>query len=95
MEERYGKNSERLTTRFSKAVFRKEDWDPLRGAVIIELEGPTLVGSIAVWFKGDIAVPVLKEGSDTPVWLEDRVLTPGEDVSSVLDVVLRKIEEVI
>jgi hypothetical protein len=92
VEEWYRKNDERLAERFPKAQFTEKNWDTERGGVIIEIEGPTLIATITFWFKGDVAVEVIKKDADQPFYLDDRVLRPDENIGLLLDGYLRAIE---
>lgn len=90
-EKWYLDNSDSLKRQFAKVGFRSDTVDPVRGGVSIELEGSTLTSTITVWNKGDISVLVLKEGSQDPSVLADRVLTPQEDIPLLLDSFIRDI----
>jgi hypothetical protein len=88
----YKKNGERLKQHFIKVAFRSDEADPARGGIAIELEAGHLTASIAIWNKGDISIYVLKEDSQDPATLADRVLNRDEDVPTLLD---RYIEEIL
>ena len=97
VEQWYRQNREKLVDRFSKVEFHdKTDWDSVRGAVNIELESaePAWL-TITVWNKGDISAGALKAGWKDPVWIEDRVLGPEEDIASLLDSCLERFLELI
>lgn len=97
VERWYRENREKLGEHFSKAEFHdKTDWDPIRGGVNIELEGPGPAWlTIAVWNKGDFSAGALKAGWKDPVWIEDRVLGPKEDIASLLDSCLERFSELV
>jgi hypothetical protein len=97
VEQWYRENREKLGHHFSKIEFQdRTHWDPIRGAVNIQLEGPGPVWlTIAVWNKGDISAGGLKAGWKEAVWIEDRVLGPKEDIASLLDSCLERFSELI
>ena len=84
------KNMEHLSKHFGKITLRS-DVDAQQGGSVIEIEAKTLVASITFWNKGDVSVLVLKNDSQIPINLDDRVLSSGESVSSLLDGYLREI----
>ena len=86
----YGENVERLSKQFDNVSLRS-NIDSEQGGVVIEIEAKTLVASITFWNKGDVEVLVLKKGSQNPIDLDDRVLSPDENVSSLLDGYIREI----
>jgi hypothetical protein len=90
-EKWYFDNADSLKRQFEKVGFRADRVDPIRGAISIELERPTLTATITVWNKGDISVLVLKEGSQDPFTIADRVLTPDENIPLLLDTYIREI----
>ena len=91
VEDWYRKNADSLLQRFAKVVVRSNQRDPLRGAVIIEIEHASLVATMTVWNKGDIEVAVLTKGAASPLYLDDRMLEAGEDIAFLLDGYTRKI----
>lgn len=92
-EKWYLDNADNLKAQFEKVGFRADRVDPIRGAISIELEWPTLTATITVWNKGDIAVLVLKEGSQDPFVLADRVVSHDEDIPLLLDSYIREIRQ--
>ena len=92
-EKWYLDNADNLKGQFKKVGFRADRVDPIRGAISIELESPTLTATITVWNKGDIAVLVLKEGSQDPFVLADRVVSADEDIPLLLDSYIREIRQ--
>jgi hypothetical protein len=95
VEEWYRKNAKRIAEHFPKAQFTEKDKDPKRGGVLIELEAPTLIANITLWFKGDVAVEVLKKSGGEPFYLDDRVVRPEENISLLLDGYFRAIENLV
>ena len=83
-------NVERLSKHFDKMSLRS-DIDSQQGGAVIEIEAKTLVASITFWNKGDVEVLVLKGGSQNPIDLDDRVLSPNESIGSLLDGYIREI----
>jgi hypothetical protein len=83
-------NVERLSKHFDKMSLRSNT-DSQWGGAVIEIEAGTLVASITFWNKGDVAVLALKRGSQNPIDLDDRVLSPNESVSFLLDGYIREI----
>lgn len=83
-------NAGRLSKHFEKVSLRS-NVHPEQGGAVIELEANTLVASITFWNKGDVEVLVLKKGSQNPIDLDDRVLSPHESVNSLLDGYIREI----
>jgi len=79
-----------LSKQFGNVSLRS-NIDSEQGGVVIEIEAKTLVASITFWNKGDVEVLVLKKGSQNPIDLDDRVLSPDENVSSLLDGYIREI----
>jgi hypothetical protein len=90
-EQWYKENADLLTKQFAKVGFRSDQTDPARGGVAIELEWSTFVASITVWNKGDISVLILKEGSQDPFALADRLLSPEENIPLLLNGYIRDI----
>jgi hypothetical protein len=84
------KNSARLSKHFEKMSLHSNN-DPDQGGAVIEIEAKTFVASITFWNKGDIEVLFLKKGSENPLDLDDRLLSPDENVSSLLDGYIREI----
>ena len=84
-------NVERLSKHFDNMNLRSTV-DSQRGGAVIEIEAKTLVASITFWNKGDVAVLVLQRGSQNPIDLDDRLLSPDENVGSLLDDYIRQIE---
>jgi hypothetical protein len=91
-EKWYMHSAERLKQQFLKVGFRSDLSDPVRGGFAIELELSHLTASIVIWSKGDISVYVLREGSQDPFPLADRVLNHDENISLLLD---RYVEEIL
>jgi hypothetical protein len=86
VERWYRENREPLAGHFSRTRFQdKTGEDPIRGAVNIQLERSTLVATITVWGKGNLAAEALKAGWKGPASHEDRVLGRKEDIASMLD----------
>jgi hypothetical protein len=84
-------NGELLKQHFVKVMLHSDETDPVRGGINIELEAPHLTASIVVWNKGDISIYILKEGSQDPTALIDRVLDDDEDVPLLLDQYIEEI----
>lgn len=58
--------------------------DEVQGKVSIQVDAPMAGASITLWNKGDVEVLVLDKVNKRDYSLDDRVLNPGEDVSSLL-----------
>ena len=58
--------------------------DEVQGKVSIQVDAPMAGASITFWNKGDVEVLVLDKVNKRDYPLDDRVLNPGEDVSSLL-----------
>ena len=83
-------NMERLSKHFEKISLRS-DIDAQQGGAVIEIEAKTFVASITFWNKGEVAVLMLKRGSQSPISLDDRALSSGESISSLLDGYIRTV----
>jgi hypothetical protein len=90
-EKWYLDNADSLKRQFAKVGHRSHKVDSSEGTISIELEQPSLTATITVWSKGDIEILALKEGSQTPSVLADRVLAPQEDIPLLLDSFIRDI----
>jgi hypothetical protein len=86
----HDENVDRLSKHFEKISLRSNS-DPQQGGAVIEIEAKTLVASITFWNKGDVEVLVLERSSQNPIDLDDRVLSPDENVSSLLDGYIQEI----
>lgn len=84
VEEWYRSNVELLVRDGARVEFHS-DSDPTRGGAVIEMEYPSLLATITVWNKGDVAVAVLLKGSPHPFYLDDRILRPEESIEALLD----------
>ena len=58
--------------------------DEVQGKVSIQVDAPMAGASITFWNKGDVEALVLDKVNKRDYPLDDRVLNPGEDVSSLL-----------
>jgi translation elongation factor EF-1alpha len=84
----YNENLERLSRMFVQLSVRSfKPGDVIEGKVCIEVESPTVVGSVTFWNKGDVEVLRLDlpvDGRD-PVVVDDRVRLHSEHIPPLLE----------
>src|SRR6185437_4139023 len=84
----YNENLERLSRMFAQLSVRSfKPGDVIEGKVCIEVESPTVVGSVTFWNKGDVEVLRLDlpvDGRD-PVVVDDRVRLHSEHIPQLLE----------
>ena len=74
VEKWYQENEQHIASLASKAEIHTNVIDPIRAAVVIEIETPTLVASITLWSKGDVCVLGLYKESKKDFTLVDRTI---------------------
>jgi len=67
--------------------------DPVRGKVEIRAETQSKIASITFWNKRDIMVLVIHKATRLQSILDDRVMAPEENVRTLLNSYLQRIEE--
>ena len=92
VESWYAENLDRLKTEWPTIRIRcNEPTDPVRGKVTIEAESDRVAAFVKFWNKGDVDV----ERMDLPVKritvIDDRSLSPSEDICLLLDSYFRQI----
>jgi len=84
----YNENLGRLSKMFAQVSIRSfKPGDVIEGKVCMEVESPTVIGSVTFWNKGDVEVLRLglpADGHD-PVAIDDRVRLHSEDIPSLLE----------
>jgi len=81
----YRENVQRFGESLSKVNINSNTADPVRGAVVIEMETRALVASITFWNKGDVCVLGLHKQTKEDMIFDDRTLNPSEDIPTLLD----------
>jgi hypothetical protein len=84
-------NRAALKHHFCTIDIKQNDTDELRGSIVVELDSPELVATITLWYKGDVAVIVLRKGSSEPAVVDDRVLGPEENLEDLLTSYIERI----
>ena len=85
-------NEQRLSTSFPIVQFRLQyAADRMQGKVNIELEGEAAGISITFWNKGDVTALVLEKLNNNDYPIDDRLLTPNDDIPSLLNSYVEKL----
>lgn len=88
----YRDNVERVEPEVKSAI-RSNLVDPVRGSVTIELETPSVLGTITFWNTGMVAVLGLHKETKKDFILDDRKLNPEENLPALLDRYVHQILE--
>jgi hypothetical protein len=86
VESWYGKHLDYLKTQWAALTIRsQEPADPVHGKVEIRAESSTVTASVTFWNKGDVAVIRLDLPQTRDSVMDDRKLSPSEDIGLLLD----------
>jgi len=82
----FASNCDRLAETFPVVRFRLMNAsDIVLGKVIIELDGGSAAAMITFWNKGDVQALLLETTTKQDHTLDDRMLTPLDDIPSLLE----------
>lgn len=88
----YGENLDRLTTQWRTISIRSyESTDPVCGKVTIEAESGVMTAYVTFWNKGDVNPERLDLPEKRVSVIEDRVVSPSEDIGLLLDAYFRQL----
>lgn len=89
----FAENCERLSQSFFEVHLHvAQAADPVRGKIVIQVEGPAVGASITFWNKGDVEAVALDKINNKNHSFDDRVLTGSDDVSSLLESYLERLK---
>jgi hypothetical protein len=81
----FANNCEQLSESFPIVRFRlTQASDEIQGKVIVELDGESAAAMITFWNKGDVQALLLETVSKKEHTLDDRMLTPQDNIPSLL-----------
>jgi hypothetical protein len=86
VEDWYGKHVERLKTQWTATSIRSlKSPDPVHGKVEIRAESASVAASITFWNSGNVTVLRLDLPAKRDSVIDDRKLSPTDDVGLLLD----------
>ena len=93
VEDWYGKQRNRLKTQWAATSIRSfKSPDPIHGKVEIRAESPSVAASVTFWNSGNVTVLRLDLPAKRDSVIDDRKLSPTEDVGLLLDSYFRQLE---
>jgi len=93
VEDWYGKHRDRLKTQWAGTIIRSfKSPDPIHGKVEIRAESPSVAASVTFWNSGNVTVLRLDLPAKGDSVIDDRKLSPTEDVGLLLDSYFRQLE---
>ena len=92
-EDWYGKHRDRLKTQWAATSIQSfKSPDPILGKVEIRAESPSVAASVTFWNSGNVTVLRLDLPAKRDSVIDDRKLSPTEDVGLLLDSYFRQLE---
>ena len=94
VQEWYAKNGRRFSQLFDAFDFRLMFVaDNKRGKATIEIDSSSVVASITFWNKGDVAALLFNKRANKEYILDDRKLSPSDQVELLMDSYMRRVVE--
>src|SRR5436853_3627516 len=92
VEKWYAENLDCLKTQWRTISIRSyESGNPVHGKITVEAESDIIAGSVSFWNKGDVDAERLDLPEKRISVIDDRTLSPAEDIGQLLDSYFRQL----